>query len=173
MASSVRLVSIDSADHVLMPAFQQLVRDFLAELGVSLEFQAVENELAQLPGKYSRQHGGCMLLLIDQPDSSQPPAPIGCVALRDLGDGVGEVKRMFVRPQYRGRGHARALLSAVIDEARVVPRYGRLRLDTLVRLQSANALYKSFGFRPCAAYCYNPIPDALYFEYDLGCGVRQ
>jgi len=159
---------------------QQLIRQFLAELNEDLTFQSVEQELQQLPGKYSQSLGGCLLLLVFDGNSGSNSGnisssissiidrrdviPVGTVALRKLDDGIGEIKRMFIKPDQRGRGLSRVLLSRLLEEARVL-HYHTLRLDTLTRLTAANALYRSMGFYEIPPYYFNPINDVLYLEY--------
>ena len=110
-----------------------------------------------------------MLLAVEdshQQEERQQAAAVGCVALRELEPGVAEVKRMYVQPQYRRHGVARLLLQRLISLAAGLG-YNKLRLDTLVRLTAANGLYSRLGFYPIDAYCYNPIADPLFFEFDL------
>ena len=108
-------------------------------------------ELADLPGNYAPPTGALLLATVGG-------APAGCVALRDLGDGVCEMKRMFVYPGLQGKGIGRALGEAVLDEARALG-YRTMRLDTSIRQSEATALYRRLGFRDIEAYY--ELPEAL------------
>ena len=101
---------------------------------------AFEAELAALPGSYAPPQGRLLLARLDG-------RAVGCVALKDLGDGRCEMKRMFVRVDAQGRGVGRALATAIVDEARAAG-YRTMRLDTSIRQLEAQALYRSLGFRP-------------------------
>lgn len=91
---------------------------------------------------------------------------MGCIALRDFGDGVGEVKRMYVDPEYRGGGVGGLLLHGLEEGAKALG-YKELYLDTLSRLESACALYKSKGYETMQPYNHTPVDDVLYFKKSL------
>ena len=138
-----------------------LFSEYGASLGFSLCFQSFEAELAGLPGEYAPPDGRLLLALCDS-------APAGCVALRKLQDGICEMKRLYVRPLFRGRGLGRDLVLTLIEEARL-SLYAKMRLDTIAAsMTEAVSLYRSLGFRDIASYCRNPIPGAIYLELDLG-----
>jgi GNAT superfamily N-acetyltransferase len=127
-------------------------------------FNAVEfdAELAGLPGKYAPPKGNLLLALKDA-------WPAGCVGLRDLGNGICEMKRMFVRPEFHGTGIGRALAQRLLHDAKAVG-HTRMRLDTSTRQVEAIQLYESLGFRKIAPYYTAPegLKDWLvYLERDL------
>ena len=173
--------------------FSTLVREFQAELlalGCPLAtFQAVDSELAGLPGVYDPTSGGALWLCCIPTHSNGadvavvahwPPeltlhlgclgahAVLGCVALRRMEgrDGAREVKRLIVTSRARRLGAGRALLGAAVDRAREAGATEAL-LDSLGRLRAAGALYKAEGWAPCAPYCHNPMEDALFFRLAL------
>ena len=118
-------------------------------------FAGFERELAELPKEYP-------VLLLAQMGGE----PAGCVGLRALPDGTAEMKRLYVRPAYQGRGLGRRLAVEIIGAARAAG-YAALRLDTLPKMTKAIALYGALGFRPRGPYAAAPTPGALYFELRL------
>jgi len=142
-------------DHV-----RTLFREYASSLGFSLCFQSFDAELAGLPGEYSPPEGQLLLACCDS-------IPAGCVALRKLEDGICEMKRLYIRPEFRGRGLGRDLVLALIEQARQ-SMYGKMRLDTIAAsMAEAVGLYRSVGFRDIPPYCHNPISGAIYLELDL------
>jgi GNAT superfamily N-acetyltransferase len=123
----------------------------------------VETELRELPGKYAPPRG--ILLLAYVPWALRRGAR-GLRAIRDLGEGICEMKRLFVRPEYRGYGVGRILTERLLQEARARGDR-RMRLDTLERLGDAVRLYRGLGFRSIPPYCENPLPGAMFWEKDL------
>ncbi|HVA78092.1 MAG TPA: GNAT family N-acetyltransferase [Candidatus Binataceae bacterium] len=136
-----------------------LFREYATWLGVDLSFQGFEEELAGLPGRYAPPFGRLLLAL-------RGDAAAGCVALRKLDGCACEMKRMWVRPEFRGRGLGRMLAEAVISEARKIG-YARMLLDSLPSLSQALALYRSLGFREIPPYEYNPNPQAVFMRLDF------
>lgn len=136
-----------------------LFGEYAGLVAEALCFQNFDAELAALPGEYAPP-GGVLLIARDG------NAPAGCVALRRLDAGTGEMKRMYVREAYRDRGLGRRLAVAVIEEAR---KRGHVRvlLDTLPKLAPAIALYRELGFKETAPYLASPTPCALCFELKI------
>jgi ribosomal protein S18 acetylase RimI-like enzyme len=138
---------------------RRLLREYEASLGVSLCFQGFERELAELPGEYTPPAGRLLLAF----DAGQA---VGCVALRRLDEETCEMKRLYLRPEFRGRGAGRRLALTIIDEARKIG-CNKMRLDTLPSMREAIALYESLGFKRIEPYCHNPIPGAVFMELRL------
>jgi GNAT superfamily N-acetyltransferase len=139
---------------------RELFLEYARSLGFSLCFQNFDQELANLPGDYSPPHGRLLLAEFEGELA-------GCVALHKLEDEICEMKRLYLRPQFRGKGLGRALATRIIAEARDLG-YSRLRLDTVESaMQDAVAMYLKLGFRKIDAYCENPMPSALYLELVL------
>ena len=136
-----------------------LLREYADWVGTDLYFQNFEQEVAGLPGSYAAPRGA-LLIAISGPDAA------GCIALRPFRDDVCEMKRLFVRAEFRGTGLGRRLALAIMEEARILG-YRRMRLDTLPQQTDAHRLYASLGFREIEAYRENPIAGSRFLELDL------
>ena len=144
-----------------LAAVAALFEGYAASLPVDLGYQDFAAELAGLPGKYAAP-AGALLLARDEAGT-----PLGCVALRPLGQERCEMKRLFLSPTARGAGLGRALALAVVAEARARG-YRELVLDTLPSMSAAIALYEALGFRRIAPY-YAGTPDGtIFLGLDLG-----
>jgi putative acetyltransferase len=139
---------------------RELFIEYAQSLNFSLCFQNFDKELAEMPGSYSPPNGRLLLAHFDGELA-------GCVALHKLDSEMCEMKRLYVRPQFRGKQIGLALAERVISEAREIG-YERMRLDTVEpAMKQAVDLYRRLGFREIAPYCRNPIAGALYMELEL------
>lgn len=137
----------------------ELIREYAGSIGVDIEYQGLSEELAGLPGKYAEPKGA---ILVAQRSSCL----VGMVALRDLGDGACEMKRLYVATSARGLGIGRALVDLIVREG-AEKGYRVMRLDTLRSMESALGLYRAAGFQERDPYIYNPLPGAVYMEKTL------
>lgn len=141
------------------PADLDALRSLFAEYARSVDepccFAGFERELAELPRGY-------LALFIADEDG----VAAGCVGLREVDPGTAEMKRLYVRPAWRGHGIGRALAEAAIGAARAAG-YGRIVLDSLPKMREARALYRSLDFRETAPYLAQPTPGASCFERKL------
>jgi len=139
---------------------RELFLEYAESLGFSLCFQNFDQELENLPGDYALPNGR---LLLGEYDGELA----GCGALRRLDREACEMKRLYVRPKFRGKGLGRALAEKLITEAHGIG-YRRMRLDTVEPvMKTAVAMYREMGFREIEPYCKNPIAGALYMELVL------
>ena len=138
---------------------RELFLEYAESLGFDLSFQNFDEELANLPGDYAAPKG-CLLLARYKDELA------GCVAIRPLESSICEMKRLYVKPKFRGLGIGRALAKAVIEQANQIG-YTVMRLDTAPSMSAARALYESLGFRKIAPYRYNPIEGAVFMELKL------
>jgi len=152
---SVEFLQAESAAQIAQA--RELFLEYAQSLGFSLCFQNFDKELAQLPGDYVPPSGRLLL-------AEHQHHLAGCVALHKLDDGICEMKRLYLRPQFRGKRLGLALAERIIAEARQIG-YRQMRLDTVESvMKDAVAMYRKLGFQEISPYCSNPIPSALYME---------
>jgi ribosomal protein S18 acetylase RimI-like enzyme len=138
---------------------RELFLEYQDAIGVSLAFQGFDEELASLPGAYAPPKGALLIAV-------QDGVAAGCIALRPLGDGEAEIKRLYVRPAFRGSGLGERLVQAVSERARSAG-YRALRLDTLASMGAAMRLYERLGFAETAAYHEAIRPGMRFFRKPL------
>ena len=153
----LKIIQADSEEDLSQG--RELLREYAASLGFDLHFQEFKKEVAGFPGEYSPPDGRFLL-------AQQDEKTAGCVAVRKISQGVCEMKRLYVRPEFRKKGVGRKLTEAIIEEARKMG-YGHMRLDTVPFMKEAIALYGSLGFKEIESYRYNPIEGAKFMELEL------
>jgi len=160
-SSAVKGFSVSQAESPSQIAqARELFLEYAQSLGFSLCFQNFDKELAELPGDYAPPEGRLLLAECE----GQLAA---CVALHKLEPRTCEMKRLYLRPQFRAQGLGRALAERIMAEARQIG-YQRMRLDTVEPvMKDAVAMYRKLGFKEIAPYCPNPIAGALYMELEL------
>ena len=156
--SAITLVQAESSEQVAQA--RELFVEYAKSLGVNLCFQNFEQELAGLPGHYAPPDGRLLL-------ANYEGQLAGCVALHRWEAGVCEMKRLYLRPSFRGKGLGRAIAEAIIAEARNIG-YRCMRLDTIEPImKDAVEMYRKLGFHEIAPYRPNPIAGAMYMELKL------
>lgn len=175
---------VEAHSGVRLEAARRLFAEYVSTLDFDLEYQGFSAELASLPGRFAPPAGGMWIAEIDRregaagADAASSAAgtveAIACVAMRalpELGAGVCELKRMYVRPAYRGLGLGRKLGETVVNAAREAG-YSLIKLDTERTFVQAVGLYRSMGFLECERYNNDPMPDTMWMELRLGGGKR-
>jgi putative acetyltransferase len=152
-----KIIRAESKEY--LPQVRDIFEEYANSLGFDLHFQEFNQEVADRPGEYAPPDGRLILAMEDDKIA-------GCVALRKLGVGICEMKRLYVKPEFRGKKIGRELAQAVIDEARKIG-YQRMRLDTVPFMKEAIALYRSLGFKEIKPYRYNPIEGTKFLELKL------
>jgi putative acetyltransferase len=156
--SAISIIAASTPEQV--EQVRALFLEYADSLGFSLCFQSFDQELAELPGKYAPPEGRLLLAL-------QGERLAGCVAMRKLEGDICEMKRLYVRPDFRGTGAGRALAQRIIAEAKAAG-YRRMRLDTIAgKMDRAIALYRVLGFREIPPYGIHPISGTLFMELTL------
>lgn len=138
---------------------KELFNEYAAMLNLDLSFQDYEHELASLPRRYDMPNGRLYIALFDDKLA-------GCIGLRPLREDWCEMKRLFVRPQFRGKKVGRILVEKIIADAKSIG-YKHMVLDTIPALENAVNLYKNIGFHETEPYCYNSVEGALFLRLDL------
>lgn len=165
----LRIIPAETDDHVRQVS--ALFREYAVSLGVDLSFQNFEQEVATLPGDYAPPDGRLFVAVTGetmvQGEIDLSACSIaGCVALRRIDNEICEMKRLYVRPEFRGHGAGRALADAVIEAAKEIG-YRHMRLDTLPQMTEAQKLYRALRFYEIPPYRYNPVAGTRYFELAL------
>ncbi|MFZ1081244.1 MAG: GNAT family N-acetyltransferase [Candidatus Kryptoniota bacterium] len=149
----------------LADSAKQLFIEYARSLNFSLCFQDFDKELAGLPGDYVPPSGRLILAYEDGKLA-------GCVALHKFGDCACEMKRLYLRPEYRSKGIGKKLALKVIDEARTIG-YEKMLLDTVPSMKGAISLYRSLGFIEIGPYRDNPVSGALFMELELNSSKKD
>lgn len=154
----IKILSATTPDQI--ETIRSLFVEYQQWLNFSLCFQGFDQELALLPGKYSPPNGRLYL-------AESNGIIAGCIALRPMNEeGISEMKRLFVREEYRGKGIGKILIEKIITDAKEIG-YSAMRLDTLQRMETARSLYAKLGFTIISAYYDNPMDEVVYMELKL------
>lgn len=154
-----RVIEFNYIDSDMIEEIRQLFLEYAESLGVDLNFQDFESEINSLPGKYEPPDGILILASVNGKSA-------GCVALRRLSKDICEMKRLYIRDEYRGLGIGKKLIVMTIEEAKKL-KYRYMRLDTLPTMKKAQELYASLGFYDIEPYVYNPIEGTRFLELIL------
>lgn len=156
-SNTITLSRADSPE--LVATVRALFREYAEAIGTDLAYQGFDTELASLPVPYTPPDGALLIAHVNDELA-------GCVGLRPLGDGIGEMKRLYVRPTYRSVGLGKHLVDAVIQSARLAG-HRELRLDTLASMTSAQALYRRLGFVEIPPYNDKYLPGTRFYALPL------
>lgn len=153
----IQILQAESTSEI--EAAREFFLEYQRSLGLDLGFQGFAEEVATLPGAYAPPAG--RLILAQRGDRF-----LGCIALRPMGDGDCEMKRLYVRPEGQGLGLGRRLTETLLAEAKALG-YRRMLLDTLPSMSTAQRLYESLGFIDIAPYRENPVRGARFMALGL------
>lgn len=153
----IRIIEANTDESIAQT--KSLFLEYAESLDFSLCFQNFDNELENFPNQYSPPTGNLFLALSEND-------PIGCVGVRSFEKDICEMKRLYVKPEYRGKGAGKELAVSAIKSGKELG-YEYMRLDTLSSMETANQLYKSLGFIQIKSYRDNPIDGAIYMELNL------
>lgn len=158
---SIEIVAPNSENE--FDALREIFREYAASLAIDLAFQDFAHELATLPGEYAPPRGTLLMATVEGELA-------GCCALRPMDTvdypNAAEMKRLYVRPTYRGLGLGRQVAEAILDAARMAG-YDYVLLDTLDDMEAARTLYEDLGFEEIPPYYHNPIAGAHYLKATL------
>ena len=153
----IQIIQATAGDQLAIA--RDLIIEYAASLDIDLDFQNFEQELNDLPGDYAPPKGQILIARLKQETA-------GCVALRKFDQTCCEMKRLYVKPEFRGSGVGRALADAIIAQAREAG-YTAMRLDTLPFMGTARTLYKTLGFKEIPTYRFNPVEGTAFLELTL------
>jgi len=142
-----------------MKIARMIFEEYSNYVNIDLEFQNFKKEINTLHEIYNHPYD-CILIAYFNENL------VGCGALRKFDEEICEMKRLYVKPEFRGRGFGKSLAKTIIDKAIKIG-YKSMRLDTLPFMKEAISLYKSLGFKEMKPYRYNPFKDAKFFELKL------
>lgn len=154
---NLEIFKVESSKHLKL--VKVLFLEYARSLNFDLCFQNFDKEVAGLPGEYASPDGVLLLAIVEQENA-------GYVALRKIDNSTCEMKRLYVRPEYRGKGLGKQLSVEVINEARKIG-YTLMKLDTIPSMKEAIKLYETLGFKRTASYRFNPVAGAIYMELNL------
>ncbi len=138
---------------------RKLIQEYGQSLKINLDFQNFQTELKKLPGQYIAPKGILLLAIVDS-------KVVGCVALREYAANSCEMKRLYVKDAYRGKGIGKLLVTRLIEEARKIG-YEFMKLDTIPGMKRAQEIYESYGFYDINPFVYSPIDGTRYMELKL------
>jgi putative acetyltransferase len=157
----LKIILVDAHQNDICQLFQQnfeethplMIREFNIDFNIN---DAIEKDMAKLK-QFAPPEGRLIIAELNEEKA-------GCAALRKIGENIGEVKRMYVKPEFRRKGIGRALLQAIIDEASKIG-YSKIQLDTPYFATAAQSLYREFGFQKTSPYPESDIPEHLHPQW--------